>query len=83
MSDYRVEMLPTTYVIDRKGVVKASFVGTVSESRLRDAVDEARLGATPIRAWHPQSAWTSSDGRQVVGLDFDLHRGVQVYAQSR
>ena len=40
-TDYKVEMLPTTYVIGAGGQVKDAFVGGVSQSRLREAIESA------------------------------------------
>jgi peroxiredoxin len=39
--DYRVQALPSTYVIDRHGHVSASFQGQASESQLRRWIDAA------------------------------------------
>jgi cytochrome c biogenesis protein CcmG/thiol:disulfide interchange protein DsbE len=39
---YRVQVLPTTYVVAPDGTVARSFVGAVSESELTTAVEQAR-----------------------------------------
>ena len=38
---YRVTTLPSTFVIDAEGEIVRTFVGEVSESDLREAVDDA------------------------------------------
>ncbi|QQR90721.1 MAG: TlpA family protein disulfide reductase [Myxococcales bacterium] len=38
LESYKVETIPTTYVIDRQGKIRASWVGTVSEKKLLRAV---------------------------------------------
>ena len=35
---YGVNMLPSTFVVDARGVVRASFVGAVTEGELREAI---------------------------------------------
>ncbi|MCC7542278.1 MAG: TlpA family protein disulfide reductase [Deltaproteobacteria bacterium] len=52
---YRVERLPTTYVVAPNGVIVRGFVGAVSEAQLERAIDEAsRLagagGVEPARS---------------------------------
>jgi thioredoxin-like negative regulator of GroEL len=46
---YGVHSLPTTFVVDAGGVIRASFRGAVSETRLQAAV-EAALAAGDERA---------------------------------
>jgi thiol-disulfide isomerase/thioredoxin len=41
---YRIEVLPTTYVIDIDGNLVAKHAGPISEARLRVLIDEARTG---------------------------------------
>lgn len=42
MGAYRVQLLPTTYVIDGHGVITHTVVGEVSANELRAAIAEAR-----------------------------------------
>lgn len=42
MAAYRVQLLPTTYVINGDGVITSMVVGEISASELRTAVAEAR-----------------------------------------
>lgn len=42
LGSFRVRMVPTTIVIDRRGVVSRTLVGEVSEESLRSAIDAAR-----------------------------------------
>lgn len=42
LAAYRVQLLPTTYVINAEGVITHTVVGEVSASELREAVEEAR-----------------------------------------
>jgi peroxiredoxin len=41
-SAYRAEGLPTTFVIDRQGIIRKRFVGTTGQKfeKLQEAVDE-------------------------------------------
>lgn len=44
---YRVEMLPTTVVIDRAGRVAWSYVGELREDELNDVLDEVLAQPRP------------------------------------
>ena len=46
-SSYRVDTLPTTYLIDASGKVFWSRAGAVSESQLVESVERVLFGATP------------------------------------
>ncbi len=42
LDSFRVELLPTTIVVDREGRVRETFVGAITEDRLHQAIAEAR-----------------------------------------
>lgn len=42
LSRFRVQSVPTTYVISKRGKLMLSRVGAISESELRDALSDAR-----------------------------------------
>jgi thiol-disulfide isomerase/thioredoxin len=43
---YKVQVLPTTYVLDATGALVARHLGPISEARLRVLIEEARLTGT-------------------------------------
>lgn len=52
---YAIDAVPTTLVVDREGVVVASFVGPVTATDLWAAVAEAREPGTTPPECHPTS----------------------------
>ncbi len=42
-NQYRVTAFPTTYLVDRKGVVKAQHIGTLTRSQLFEYLEQAGL----------------------------------------
>lgn len=42
MGAYRVQLLPTTYVINGQGVITRTVIGEISADELRHAIEEAR-----------------------------------------
>ena len=46
-ASYRIDVLPTTYILDANGGLVAKHSGPISEARLRVLIEEARTtGAT-------------------------------------